>query len=337
MYRYTINDENIEKFGKIKEINSEAELITSGSFLEFGGEFTRVTARIEGEAEKDLEAYLGVFINEEKIPEQIFKIENGIHVYTLFQSRQKENVTVRAMKLTELQYGKLKIKELNADGKMSPAKEKENSKRKMLFIGDSLTAGYGVEGKAEDFIFTTATENVTKTYSYLTAEAFGAQAWFACFSGGGIISRYIAPEEEKPLTDILMPEVLEQSMDNEYEPDIIFMNLGTNDASYTRKDKNKEEAFAGKYMEFVHKIAEKYPKSYILILYGLMEATLTKAVKNMAEICQKNKIRCSFVELPLMEKEDGVGTGGHPSFTTHKKIAQILVREVADIMDWKEE
>ena len=47
-------------------------------------------------------------------------------------------------------------------------------------------------------------------------------------------------------------------------------------------------------------------------------------------------MKCYFLELPLMNKNDGMGTGDHPSVMTHKKTAHILKEKILELMDWKE-
>lgn len=143
-------------------------------------------------------------------------------------------------------------------------------------------------------------------------------------------------EEEAPLTDILMPEVFEKSSSEVFVPEVIAVNLGTNDASYTRGDATKEAAFTEHYAAFVKKLAKRYPDAYILLLYGLMETTLTEAVKKAEEQCRKDGVKCSFTELPLSDKQDGYGTGEHPSAITHKKTALVAARAIAQVTGWKE-
>ena len=128
-----------------------------------------------------------------------------------------------------------------------------------MFIGDSITAGYGVNGEQSDTVFTTKTEDVTKAYPYLTAKEVSADPWYVCWSGGGIISRWIPPETELPLTDILMPELFETGKDLDFIPGLISINLGTNDASYTRDDEGRKEKFGARYLAFVRRISEVYP------------------------------------------------------------------------------
>ncbi len=334
MQQYKFGEYEVRVCGKAVETEEGIELVHSGSFIEFCGEVSKVSMKICGEAEEgDFAAYLGVFLNENDTPEKIWEIENGLHHYEICWASEKKNTTVKIMKLTEVQYGAVQINSVDTDGSIKPTEAKE---RKLLFIGDSITAGYGVNGEQSDPIFTTKTEDVTKAYPYLTAKKVSADPWYICWSGGGIISRWISPETELPLTDILMPELFETGKDLDFIPNLISINLGTNDASYTRDDMGRKEEFAARYLTFVQRISAVYPHAHILLQYGLMERTLLPVIQEVAKECSRQGVKCSFLELPLMNKKDGMGTGEHPSVVTHKKTAEILKEKILEIMDWKE-
>lgn len=336
MKRYKMDEANARICGETIRTAQGLRLMHSGTFTEFHGELSKISIEVIGTAEEDTDsyhAYLGVFINESKAPEKILRVKNGFHVYDVCERREKEELTVKIVKLTELQYGGAEVVAVLADGEIAPT---ENRDRKLMFIGDSITAGYGVNGENSDPVFTTETENVTMAYPYLTADRLGADAWFVCWSGGGLISRWIPPEQEEPLTDILLPELFEEGTEKYFSPDMILVNLGTNDASYTRGDLKKEETFAGKYVRFISNISTVYPDASILIQYGLMEDSLTHTIERVVERCKNQNIRCSFLELPAMKEEDGLGTNGHPSSLTHEKMAQFLEGKIRSIAGWKD-
>lgn len=335
MQKYKFGEHEVRVCGKAVETDEGLELVHSGSFIEFCGEVSKVSMKILGNAEEgDFTAYLGVFFDESDTPEKIWKIQNGLHHYEICRISEKKNTIVKIMKLTEVQYGTVQINSVDTDGNIKPTEPKD---RKLLFIGDSITAGYGVNGEQSDPFFTTKTENVTKAYPYLTAKELSADPWYICWSGGGIISRWIPPETELPLTDILMPELFETGKALDFIPNLISINLGTNDASYTRDDAKRKEEFATRYLTFVQRISEVYPGAHILLQYGLMERTLLPVIQAAAEKCIRQGVKCSFLELPLIDKNDGMGTDEHPSAVTHKKTSGILKEKIVEIMGWKEQ
>lgn len=337
MKRYKMDEVNVRICGKTIETARGIRLMHSGTFVEFHGKLSKISIEVVGTTEKDAEnydAYLGVFINESITPEKILRVKNGIYSYDVCERKEKEELTVKIVKLTELQYGGVEVVAVFADGEIAPTKSRE---RKLLFIGDSITAGYGVNGENSDPVFTTETENVTMAYPYMTADRVSADAWFVCWSGGGVISRWIPPAQDKALTDILLPGLFEKGIEKYFCPDMILVNLGTNDASYTRGDLKKEETFANNYVRFILNISTVYPDAGILIQYGLMETSLTPTIKRVVERCKHHNIRCSFLELPVMNMEDGLGTNGHPSLLTHKKMTRLLEDKIRNIMGWEDE
>ncbi|MBQ4316923.1 MAG: hypothetical protein IJC20_01620, partial [Clostridia bacterium] len=58
-----------------------------------------------------------------------------------------------------------------------------NSPRRIEFIGDSITCGYGVLGLSTDPTYYTYQQDGTYSYAGLTAEKFGADARFIAISG----------------------------------------------------------------------------------------------------------------------------------------------------------
>ena len=69
-----------------------------------------------------------------------------------------------------------------------PGYKRCNSIPPFAFIGDSLTAGYGVDGINGISTFRTADEDVTKTYAYQAAEMLHADSRIVAYSGNGVLS-----------------------------------------------------------------------------------------------------------------------------------------------------
>ena len=74
---------------------------------------------------------------------------------------------------------------INAEDIIKPT---ENKKYLIEFIGDSITCGYGIEGKGANEMFDTSTENFEKTYAYLSAKELNYDYSTVCYSGCGIIT-----------------------------------------------------------------------------------------------------------------------------------------------------
>ena len=147
MQKYKLGKHEVRVCGKAVETDAGIELVHSASFIEFYGEIGKVSMKISGNAdESDFAAYVGVFLNEGDTPETVWKIQDGLHHYEICWTSEKKNTVVKVMKLTEMQYGAVQIHSVDTDGNIKPTEPKE---RKLLFIGDSITAGYGVNGGSQ--------------------------------------------------------------------------------------------------------------------------------------------------------------------------------------------
>lgn len=325
MDKITLCRENVRMLGVMRQEEGVWYLEWSASGLEFITDAQKICAEllgVEETAEEDAYAYLGVFVDE-KFTKKI-RVERGRKQYTLYESKNLAKVKIRIVKLTEQQYDKVGICGLYADGMLRPTNELPH---KLLFIGDSITAGYGVEGKDGISEFSTVDEDVTKAYAYCTAEALHADCKVIAWSGNGIISKWIPPEEDEPKEENLMPDIF--PFEQSWCPDVIVSNLGTNDASYTRQKREREQLFAERYTAFLKRVHDTYPNAQILLLCGLMEETLNREIGRVAE---ENGFSC--LQFPLQDEKDGLGTNGHPGPFVHQKAAKLLAEHLKKMMTW---
>ena len=112
---------------------------------------------------------------------------SGETTVTVFEGEEKRDAEIRLIKLSECTQSLLALQDIETDGETAPLPDRP---LRIEFIGDSITCGYGVEGKSVDEPFTTAAENAVKAYAFLTAEALNADAILTSFSGYGIVSGY---------------------------------------------------------------------------------------------------------------------------------------------------
>ncbi len=148
------------------------------------------------------------------------------------------------------------------------------SDKKIEFIGNSITCGYGCEATSNKEHFTYDTENHYYTYANYAARKLGAQHLVVARSGIGIYRNYgDKPEGSERYT---MPQMYEQTlfMDStlmwdfsRYTPHVVCVNLGTNDTSLGTYDTDKMKAG---YTEFVSRLRGYYPQAHIVMLTGIM-------------------------------------------------------------------
>jgi lysophospholipase L1-like esterase len=139
----------------------------------------------------------------------------------------------------------------------------------MEFIGDSKTVGACNEDTNTDQWDNRRTHNGAISYAAITAETFSADHRNIAVSGMGIITGYVDvkagemwnrlyPNASSPLADL-----------NAWTPNVVFVNLGDNDESFTRTHSQPFPAgFADGYISLVRAIRAAYPKAHIVLLRG---------------------------------------------------------------------
>lgn len=299
-------------------------------------------------------AWAAVFINDGKEPYKRFEISSAEADYILFESDAPKEVTVTLMKYTEPEYAPLGVVWLETDSEaLLPPPERK--RRKIQIVGDSITCGYGVEGSLEELVHRTCTENPRKSYSLLTAAELDAEVEIVAWNGKGVITEYIGDDRETVEDGWLVPMLYEytdagcerdyfhapesdwEKWDhNSFEPDLVLVNLGTNDASYTREIPERNEEFRKGYFSFLKRIHMLHPASAILCMAGTMDGRLCEtidiAVKEFLEGFPG--VRAACLSLPPQKEEEGFGTFWHPTEVTQRRTAEVVAARAREMMGW---
>lgn len=215
--------------------------------------------------------------------------------------------------------------------------------RRIEFIGDSMTCGYGVESDNPKDPFTYETENHYYTYAAETARALQAQHLVVARSGIGIYRNYNGPRDGN---EDCMPAMYEQTLfmnpdetwnHSLFVPDVVCVNLGTNDVSTTGGD---PDLLTGAYRKFVAHLRSVYPEAKLVLLTGSMLngkglATVKKALDTVADErrLQGDKEVYRF-DMSPQTGSLGYGASYHPSRRQHQKMAAELTAYLKELMGW---
>ena len=345
---------NFKILGRTKTVDNILYIDYSCSGIEFEFTGSRLDVTLCSNCddyEEVLKAYVAVFINDSEIPHKRFVLNDKEKTYTLFQSKAIETVKVKFLKMSEAAFAKVGIKDIIIYD-FKELKKIENKKRKIEFIGDSITCGYGNEGKLDVDEFNTAQENPWLAYASKTARKLNADYNLVSWSGIGIISSYT--EGDVPNDELLMPKLykytdmdLDKTSDiseSNYDiwdnsvfiPDLIVINLGTNDFSYTKDINERIEYFKNGYFNFLKQVRQSNPSSTILCILGVMGddlyPSIEKCVSYFSNEFHDNNI--FSMHLTPQDEADGIGTDSHPSIITHDKLSVKLSEKIKEIMGW---
>ena len=313
--------EKVKLLGRTKEKEGKLLLRDSYTGISFycKGSIT-LTITPENEADKDSCPYLGIVVDDDMLNVTKLAVTKELKDIKFLKNDGKLH-KIEVVKLTEEQYGNLWLSNLNfEDG--SSVKKTETPDKSILFIGDSITAGYGVNGIDGEGDFTTFEENILGSSAIFTARKTGSEVFVFARSGHGIISGWIPPEIDVPNKDGIIQDFFPFEGETFPEPDYIVINLGTNDNSYIR---GREE-----HKKFIINLRKLYTMPKIFIVYGVMDTALLPVIRDLVKEYkeQSGDENLLFVELEQQKASEGIGAAGHPSIAVNKRVADSLTKVI---------
>lgn len=219
------------------------------------------------------------------------------------------------------------------------------SERKLLFIGNSITCGYGTEGLNRSERFKPATENCEMSYATILARAFNSQYHLIAHSGLGMVRNYGHAEKLSDQSKT-MPARLDYLFDNDstqrfnmnlYRPDAVVVNLGTND--FSTRPFPDESDFVGTGIRLIQTIRTIYPGVKVFCITGPMIDepcySFTKKIVESVRLSMKTT-DVVFIGVPvdLLNPEDDLGSDSHPSYKGQLKTAGFILPVMANVLDW---
>lgn len=209
-------------------------------------------------------------------------------------------------------------------------------KRRLEFIGDSLTNAYGVEGPGKECKALAPYENSSLSWARLSAEALDAEAQLLAFSGYGLMRNYAAPgpSSDDPVPFYYPRTVLKEdgAWDRaQYVPDLAIVYLGTNDHSTPPHPKSK--AFEEAYEAFLDQVREGRPQLKILLAYPDDKGALAQRVRSVIDGQQMVGHWVEGLALPNAADEE-LGCDWHPKAVVHARWSELAVAKIRKIMEW---
>lgn len=328
---------------------------TSSVSFTFTGKSAQVTFISDPDSfPAEHKAWVAIFVDSNTEPAKRFPLTKSKETIEIYHSEEEKEVTLTIMKYSEPEYAVCGIGEItiDTDNLLAPPASKS---RKIQIIGDSITCGYGNEGKLSDVIHDTTFENPMKSYSGLLMRALDADAEYIAWNGKGVITSFIGDEDE--IDDSWLIPMLYQYTDaglchqyfhepkeewerwdeKNFRPDLITVYLGTNDASYTKEIPERNAVFCKAYENFLTDIHTKQPQAKILCMLGTMDQRLCPTVEEAVSSFKNHNpdVDIAYLHLPMQDEEqDGLGTFWHPTVSTHAKQAELIIARAKQLMNW---
>ncbi len=228
------------------------------------------------------------------------------------------------------------------------------SSRKIEFIGNSITCGYGNEGTNAKEGFTYATENHYYSYASIAARSLEAQHWVVARSGIGAYRNYAGPKTGNPESNMLAqyeytgyawkPELrqeatfLNEKWDfSRYQPDVVCINLGTNDLSTPNYDL---KLLKQNYQKLLKMVRQHNPQAKIVFLTGTMlgkkESDIQQQILNevTAEAKKAGDQEVYRFDMSPISGNEWYGNDYHPNVYEDEKMAAELTAYLRSLMQW---
>lgn len=323
---------------------------------------------IEVEADYDVyEPWINIVINSVSVSRQM--LTSGRYWICVFRGMDANAIkNVRIVKETQAMNGDpgcyLQIHALKFDGEFMPIEEKQY---KFEFIGDSITSGEGVIGAKVENDWIPMWFSSFHNYASITAETLNADYRIISQSGWGVLTswdnnpHYNIPEYYSKVCGLLTGEknqslgAYEENNFDSWQPDVVIVNLGTNDAGAFNSPEWKDEvtgeihkqklnedgtfyqedleAFEEAVYNFLGKLRKYNKKASIIWVYGMLGIPMLPSIYRAVDRYVKNTgdKKVSVFQLPNTTEET-VGSRNHPGVLAHEKAAKELVGYISEIL-----
>jgi hypothetical protein len=254
-------------------------------------------------------------------------------VYLLAENLPNTKHTLEIIRRTEWHGGNttfLGLK-LSKGGKMYMP---EISDRKIEFIGNSYTCGYGNEGRSVEEHFAFETENNYMSFGAITSRALNAEYYAICRSGIGIVQGYGGRR------DFNMPRYYDEvTLDSTkvwdyslYRPQLVVIDLAGNDLSAPLDSAE----FVNAYVKFLNRIRKNYAEAIIVCVAGPSSdnenwATWKNLIHGVVNQFKSTDSAVHYFEFSTFEPH---GSDWHPNVAEHQRMSEELIPFLKELMHW---
>lgn len=261
--------------------------------------------------------------------------EGGRNTHVLATGLEAATHRLELYRRTEASFGPSRLIGLEIeDGTLLPPPPAPP--RRIEVIGDSISCGYGIEGDTATCSFSADTENHFLTYGAVLARRFDAELSTIAWSGKGVVANW-GGNRVFPLP-ALYPQAVDSRAvwDFTWQPQVVVINLGTNDFS-ADTDPTVDE-FVTAYTSFLSELREVYPDAELLCTVGpmLTGATLTEVQTHIAAAVDA-RVAAGDDHLHAVElttTNDSPGCDYHPNPATNAAMATELAPVLTRLLGW---
>ncbi|HTV25218.1 MAG TPA: GDSL-type esterase/lipase family protein [Polyangiaceae bacterium] len=289
-------------------------------------------------------------------------MEPGVEKYELATGLPAGEHSARLVKRTQASLGKSSFKGFELTGDLLEPAAKPALK--IEFIGDSITAGEGVEGVngspecTQNGAGTVGAgwgqpfHNADRSYGVVTAQALDAEYHLTAVSGIGLVRNYSQMYDARPMPEVYDLMFVEETASGPWDtgtfvPDVVVIALGTNDFSpgdapaNTPRPQLAVATYTDAYVAFVSELRGNYPNAQIFALSsqllgddpanGYTPASDLRAAIAGA-VARLNGAGDAKVHAFTPTQVSGQGCSFHPDVAQQELLGQELAAEIRSVL-----
>ena len=224
---------------------------------------------------------------------------------------------------------------LNTQTELLPAPA--SKLRKIEFIGDSYTVGYGNEGTTTQCDSLRSYENNALSYAALTASVLEAEAHMSAVSGRGLVRNY---GDKNRVSDEPMPSLYGRSLFHDensvwdftqWQPDAVVIKLGTND--FSTEPHPDHIIFQQALTDLLNRVTQYYGDTPIFLLADNSRPLIVDLYRNYYQQNYASNSKVHYVVLPK-PASDQFGCDWHPNVQYHQQAAAVLAPVIKKVLAW---
>lgn len=366
MNRFNADNNLIKKIGRGKVFDGCFPMFFTASGVEANVKSTELWVELESDYEV-YEPIVSVLIDGVRVMR--FTPQKGVGKYMIYRAMNGEKgkhvrVTKDVQSMPEDEKHMLVFRAFECDGELEKIPDRN---LKLEFVGDSISSGEGLIGpqSLEDWI--SWCFDSVNNYSNLVADALNADYRVVSQSGWGVNCSW----DNNPERTI--PAIYEKTCgtcsalketgfdpfganDFSWQPDVVIVNLGTNDAgAYSqpeyknektgatfknkmlengKRDPESVKAFEKALVDFLHMLRKNNPNAHIIWCYGVCSHVIDDDITEAIDIYLKETAdkKLSFLSLPTNTPEQ-VGARWHPGVLAHRMMADLVTDKIKELIN----
>jgi lysophospholipase L1-like esterase len=323
------------------------------------------------EVEVDYAAYepwISLLVNHVPVSRQM--LPAGRYWIPVFRGMGMDTVkNIRIVKDVQAMSGdpghSLLVHAVKFDGEFLPIEDKQH---RFEFIGDSITSGEGAIGAKAEADWISMWFSAVHNYSAMTAAAFNADYRVISQSGWGVLTSWdnnphaSIPRYYGQVCGLLTGEknealgALRPNDFDAWQPDVVVVNLGTNDGSAFNTpewrdpatgtahkqrmnadgtyDQEDLQMFMDAIEQFLAKLRGHNGQAHIVWAYGMLGLPMLPAIQQ-AVGAYKDRTGDSRVSICVLPNttEESVGARTHPGVLAHERAADALTAHIRGILE----